>query len=184
MADALIDWLLVTFDAVAERDPGVATDLLLPPADIVRAVRVVPSNSLAAPLTFVFTGFPGIFLHPGALYDSHYPVCGCDACDEDVPDLLENLESMVRVVVSGGYLKGWIPAMNRRSTTVWPSRGVGRKPSASMPRNCPRERWSSHESFSRPTDTGCPGRRRCGTQLVPAATDKPGIRGAPSTYGS
>lgn len=109
VADALIDWLLDTFDAVAERDPGVATDLLLPPADIVRAVRVVPSNSFAAPLTFVFTGFPGIFLHAGALHDSHYPVCGCDACDDEVPVLLENLESMVRVVVSGGYFERFDP---------------------------------------------------------------------------
>ena len=109
VADTLIDWLLDTFDAVAERDPGVATDLLLPPADIVRAVRVVPSTSFAAPLTFVFTGFPGIFLHAGALYDSHYPVCGCDACDDDVQELLENLESMVRAVVSGGLYELFDP---------------------------------------------------------------------------
>lgn len=109
VADALIEWLRSTFDAVADQDPGVAQDLLHLPADVVRAVRIVPSNPQAAPLTFVFTGFPGIFLHAGALHDSHYPVCGCDACDDDVPDLLENLESMVRAVVSGGYFERFDP---------------------------------------------------------------------------
>lgn len=109
VADALIGWLLDNFDAVAERDPGVATDLLLLPADVVRAVRVIPSNSFAAPLTFVFTGFPGIILHAGALHDSYYPVCGCDACDDGVPDLLENLESTVRAVVSHGCFERFDP---------------------------------------------------------------------------
>lgn len=102
VADSLIDWLLDSFDVVADRDPGVASDLLFDFEDVVRAVRVVPSNPLAAPLTFVFTGFPGILLHAGALHDSHYPVCGCDACDDDVDSLAEDLESVVRAVVSGG----------------------------------------------------------------------------------
>ena len=105
VADALIAWLLDTFDVDVERDPDVASALLFPSEDVVRAVWVVPFNLLAAPLTFVFTGFPGIFLHAGALYDAHYPVCGCDACDDDVPELLENLESVVRAVVSGRFFE-------------------------------------------------------------------------------
>lgn len=105
VADALIDWLLGAFDVVVEREPEVASDLLFPSEDVVRAVRVVPSILFAAPVTFVFTGFPGIFLHAGALYDAHYPVCGCDACDDDVPELLENLESVVRAVISGCFFE-------------------------------------------------------------------------------
>lgn len=109
VADSLIDWLLDSFDVVVDRDPGVASDLLFAFEDVIRAVRVVPSNPLAAPLTFVFTGFPGIFLHAGALHDSHYPVCGCDACDDDVDSLAEGLESVVRAVVSGGFFERFDP---------------------------------------------------------------------------
>lgn len=115
VADALIEWLLSTFDALADQDPGVAQDLLHLPVDVVRAVRGVPSNPLAAPLTFAFTGFPGVFLHSGALHDFDFPVCGCDACDHDASSVAEKLEWTVRTVVAGGYSERFDP---------WPGRWI------------------------------------------------------------
>ena len=77
---------------VVEPDPRAVTDLLLLPNEVVHAVRVTPRNPASAPLTFVFTPFPGVYLHAGSLHDFHFPVCGCDACDDSVADLVEELE--------------------------------------------------------------------------------------------
>ncbi|KFF58740.1 hypothetical protein JF66_16330 [Cryobacterium sp. MLB-32] len=103
VADALIEWLQTTFEVAVDQAPSAAADLLRLPKDVVRAVRVVPRDPTAAPLTFVLTPFPGVYLHAGVLHDFHLPVCGCDACDDDVLTLAEELEWTVRTVVSGGY---------------------------------------------------------------------------------
>lgn len=103
VADALIEWLQGTFDVAVDESAGVASDLLRPPEEVVRAVRIVPRDSSAAPLTFVLTGFPGVYLHAGMLHDFQFPVCGCDACDEGVVELADDLEWTVRTVVNGGF---------------------------------------------------------------------------------
>ncbi|WP_370449917.1 DUF6226 family protein [Cryobacterium sp. Hh7] len=102
-ATALVEWLEATFIVDVEQNLDVATDLLRVPDDVAKAVRVVPRKPTAASLTFVLTPFRGIFLHAGLLHDFHFPVCGCDACDDDVTDLMDDLEWTVRTVVSGGY---------------------------------------------------------------------------------
>jgi hypothetical protein len=109
VAGALIDWLQETFDVSVDESPEVASDLLRPPEDAVRAVRIVPSDKRAAVLIFVLTGFPGVYLHAGALHDFHFPVCGCDACDEGVKELADDLEWTVRTVVQGGYTERFLP---------------------------------------------------------------------------
>lgn len=103
VASALVDWLRETYEVSVEDGPGTASDLLRIPDEVIRSIRVVPREPAAAPLTFVFTGYPGIFLHAGVLHDFHFPFCGCDACDDDVAELAEQLEWTVRTVVSGGY---------------------------------------------------------------------------------
>lgn len=115
VADALIRWLERTFDVAAERREEVAGDLLRAPEGFLRAVRVTPNAASAAPLTFVFTSFPGIQLHAGALHDFPFPVCGCDACDVDILSLAEDLEWTVHTVVGGGYSEQF---------GSWPSRWV------------------------------------------------------------
>jgi hypothetical protein len=74
-----------------------------PAEGILRAVRVVPTNPDSAPLTFVFTSFPGVILHAGLLHDFPTPQCGCDACDETAGTAADELESIVLAVVAGGY---------------------------------------------------------------------------------
>lgn len=100
---ALVEWLENTYDVAVEQAPSVATDLLRMPDDVIRAVRVTPREPTSAPLTFVLTPFPGVYLHAGSLHDFHFPMCGCDACDDDVTNMVEELEWTVRTVVSGGY---------------------------------------------------------------------------------
>lgn len=101
IADALIAHLSETFDVTVEHDPALAAELLQPRDDVARAVRLTPTSG--APLTFVFTTFPSVLVHAGELLDLLYPFCGCDACDESVATLADELESQVLAVPAGGF---------------------------------------------------------------------------------
>lgn len=103
VADALITHLCVTYDVLLTEGDEVALDLLQPAPELLRAVRVRPDDPACAALTFVFTAYPGIFLHAGVLHDFHYPVCGCDACDSEWTTEADRLEQQVLAVVAGHY---------------------------------------------------------------------------------
>ena len=107
VAERLIDWLVESYDVTVEDSPAMAGDLLRPPTDVVRAVRVRPADADAAALTFVFTSFPGIHLHAGCLVDVFSPVCGCDACDETWESCATMLEDAVFAVASGGLSEAY-----------------------------------------------------------------------------
>ncbi|MDO9398190.1 MAG: DUF6226 family protein, partial [Herbiconiux sp.] len=110
VARALVDWLVGAFELTVESGPDVVVDLLLPaPSEVVHAVRVTPVDRRCAPMTVVLTPFPGVMLHAGALQDFAWPFCGCDACDDDVLDLVTDLEWVMRTVVSGGFHE-WLDA--------------------------------------------------------------------------
>lgn len=116
IADALIAWLTETFDVAVVDDVVTANDLLLLPESVVRSVRVAPADSCSAPITFVYSGLPGIFLHAGHLHDSHFPTCGCDACDESVDGCLDDLEWVVRTIVRGGFSETVTPGREPRTS--------------------------------------------------------------------
>lgn len=103
VAEALIEYLLRRYDAWSRDDPAVVADLMSGRDDIVRAVRITPAGDDAAPLTFAFTGYPGVVLHAGLLHDFHFPSCGCDACDESAAALADELEETVTAVTDGRY---------------------------------------------------------------------------------
>lgn len=103
VAEALIAWLVETYDATAAEDPARVADALAHKIEARRAVTVTPADDRAAPITLVFTSFPGLIMHAGVLYDDRMPHCGCDACDEGVLDLAEELEHKVFAVVTGGF---------------------------------------------------------------------------------
>lgn len=151
IAQALIEWLTDTFDVTVEWTIDAAADLLHPPENVLNAARVVPRNSNAAPLTFVLTQFPGVFLHAGSLHDFHFPDCGCDACDDDVASVADELEWTVRCVVLGGYSERF---------DNWPSRwveyrledpGVGMRSGRVRTQELPKERVA-HARATTPTD--------------------------------
>ena len=102
IADALISHLEGTYAIDVREDPALAGDLLLPDPDVRRAVRLTPHHAGAAPLTFVFTGFPGVIVHAGVLHDFPFPACGCDACDETSESTADRLEMLVLGVAVGG----------------------------------------------------------------------------------
>jgi hypothetical protein len=103
ISDALIDWLESSFDVEVDESVSNADDLIHHRDDVVRAVRVRPRRSDAAPLTFVYTSFPSVIVHAGALHDFLFPVCGCDACDEHWEPVADDLEWTVVTVTAGGY---------------------------------------------------------------------------------
>ncbi len=97
----LIDWLAAEFDVTVTE--GAPPALSHERDDIVRSVRIDPSDPMAAPLGFVFTSFPSVFLRAGVLHQSVAPVCGCDACDEEWESSADELEQLVIAVTSGRF---------------------------------------------------------------------------------
>lgn len=51
---------------------------------------------------FELTDHPGVMVRVDGR-DFPFPVCGCDACDEDVVGLAEQMEHLVEAVVAGRY---------------------------------------------------------------------------------
>ncbi len=111
VANALIDYLQRAFDATVRREsavPGVPGGGFDPPLlhaqdDVVEVVRVTPERPDAAPLSFAFTAFPGVFVEAGVLHTFPYPICGCDACDDTAEAQAAELERLVFGVTGGSY---------------------------------------------------------------------------------
>ncbi|WP_454112102.1 DUF6226 family protein [Microbacterium aurum] len=116
VADALIAHLRDTYDVEVEEGVEAAEDLLHASYhEVVRAARIRPKDPTCASVTLVFTAYPGIYMHAGALNDFHYPVCGCDACDSNWQAEADNLERHVLAVVTGHYHE----TIERRDLDPW-----------------------------------------------------------------
>ena len=101
IADALVAHLSRTFDVEVSRDSAFADDLLNVPDDVVRVVRVTPKAVNTADVTFVFTAYPSVIVHAGALLDLRYPSCGCDACDSTWESEADEMEWEVAAIADG-----------------------------------------------------------------------------------
>jgi hypothetical protein len=108
VARALIDYLNRAYDVVLESGPSCIDIFLRPelgfnpsPVHFLDAVTITPSKLTCAPLTFGFTSLPGLYLRAGVLHDFRFPDCGCDACDEGIDYLLDELEQAVFAVTQG-----------------------------------------------------------------------------------
>ncbi len=53
-------------------------------------------------MTVAYTNFPGLLVRFGRWHMDAFPRCGCDACDEDVDDLVIELAERVEALVQGG----------------------------------------------------------------------------------
>lgn len=69
-----------------------------------QAVRLTPSGG-GAPITVTFTSLPGVVVHAGHGFDTAFPRCGCDACDEPPDELVELLNEVFADVASGGLVE-------------------------------------------------------------------------------
>ncbi|MDE2859983.1 MAG: DUF6226 family protein [Chloroflexota bacterium] len=84
------------------------------------SVRLTPSDSGAAPITVVFTNFPGLHLRFGHWLIEPFPDCGCDACDESAEGEIENLTDMVDDVTAGRF-REWV-RIPMLSSAAWKGR--------------------------------------------------------------
>ena len=66
-------------------------------------VRLTPKDPDAAPVSVVFTAFPGLRIRFGRWYIEPFPGCGCDACDESAEDEIERLNDMIDDVTAGRF---------------------------------------------------------------------------------
>ncbi len=62
VAQALVDWLCARFEVRALQDPGIAAELSETAEPAVQSVRLIPADRACAPLSLVFTDFPGVTL--------------------------------------------------------------------------------------------------------------------------
>ncbi|MET3812312.1 DUF6226 family protein [Arthrobacter sp. UYEF3] len=113
VAQALVGYLAAEYDVDIDEKPAHAGELLREASDVRRAVRVTPRSAVAAPLTLVLTGYPGVMVHAGVLHDFPFPACGCDACDETAGSTADRLEQLVLAVAAGGYSERY-PVGRRR----------------------------------------------------------------------
>ena len=104
VATALIEHLAAHYDVTVEEGSG--TPLPPPhapsPDRVLRAVRLVPQDTHAAPITFAMTDDPSIWLFAGALLSAPHPSCACNACDEEWEGCADALEAQVFTIVGGG----------------------------------------------------------------------------------
>jgi hypothetical protein len=114
-ADALVVRLVERYEVTAQ-DVPVATlpESSLPGVPrLVRAVRLLPRAG--ACLVVAITDFPGVRLWFGHWASSHAPTCGCDACDEDAQDAIEELTRTVADVVAGRFRE----RLSRHPRRLW-----------------------------------------------------------------
>lgn len=124
VAEALIEYLAATYDVTVDEGFAVASasQHAPDPEDVVRAVRLTPARTAAAPLTFVLTSYPSVILDAGVLCSFAHPSCGCDACDETWEDAADDLEWQV-LAVAGGGLKEYVSEPRRAKLRY--QRGMG-----------------------------------------------------------
>ena len=68
-------------------------------------IELSPDDPDCAPVTVVFTGFPGVRVRFGKWKEEPFPNCGCDACDEDADGEIEGMTEMFESVVAGGFIE-------------------------------------------------------------------------------
>ena len=73
-------------------------------------VRLTPADLRAAPITVVFSDFPGLHIRFGKWWQEPFPVCGCDACAESGEQLAEELARLVDSVIAGRFREGYAPS--------------------------------------------------------------------------
>lgn len=74
-------------------------------SDIARVVLVRPEDPQSASITIAYSGFPGLMTRLGRWTLKAYPVCGCDACDDDPNALAESLLEQVEAVTEGRFVE-------------------------------------------------------------------------------
>ncbi|MFQ1003812.1 DUF6226 family protein [Modestobacter sp. SSW1-42] len=83
------------------------------------AQRLHPATGDGADLVVVRTDFPGVHLRAGRWTDASFPRCGCDACDEQVDELIEELVAFAGDVTGGRFGEQLTAGPGPRELTTW-----------------------------------------------------------------
>ncbi len=67
-----------------------------------RAVELRPPSGTGATVLLAWTGFPGVVVHAGHSYELVLPSCGCDACDEPLDWMVDELHRDIDGIAAGG----------------------------------------------------------------------------------
>ncbi|WP_412748095.1 DUF6226 family protein [Krasilnikovia sp. M28-CT-15] len=114
---------------------------------LVRIVRLIPRAPVAGPVAIGFTDFPGLTVRLGRWHELALPVCGCDTCDEDPKQLVDDLHREIYAHVEGGL---WEGVRRRLHGSWWETRLVG--PDFSQGRSGPlsgrQARAARHEGYA------------------------------------
>lgn len=99
-AAGLVSELVGNFDVEAMVG-STAVDFPDWPDGSIETIRLVPA--VGTPLAIMITDFPGVFIRFGAWGREAFPACGCDACDEQPPDVIETMHRLIEAAVAGRY---------------------------------------------------------------------------------
>jgi hypothetical protein len=80
-------------------------------------IRLQPADG--APVTFLFTDFPGVLIRFGQWATEAFPVCGCDVCDEKPDDVVTRMRNLIDLIVAGGYQEV-LTKRSLRQSFDWP----------------------------------------------------------------
>ena len=119
----IIDRLQSKYDVTLTEGYGLDEELERRMTLAAPTVILTPSDSGAAPISIVFSAFPGLHLRFGRWHVEPFPDCGCDACDESAEGEIERLIDIVDDVTAGRFREGIrIPLLSRsgwRETELW-----------------------------------------------------------------
>lgn len=137
---ALVDYLAATY-AVERADSTV---------DGRTNIRLTPKSGGGTPLTFAFgtQDSPHVRLRAGWRFEGLWPDCGCDACDDDVIVLLDELENTALTIVQGG-MSEWRSGPDPSSHLIIDDAG--------NPVGDDHIPWRIHVQFDGPLETGSGG---------------------------
>jgi len=72
---------------------------------VLSAVKLIPTDTNAAPIGIVLTTYPGLIVYCGKWAVLNFPECGCDACAETLEDEQQRLADVVDDVVGGRFME-------------------------------------------------------------------------------
>lgn len=133
VADRLVSRLISRYQVEAE-----AAEVTGPWRAIQRVTRLVPDGD-GTPVTIVWTSV-GVAVRAGHAYERGFPVCGCDACDEDPDRLATDLEETLEALATGGLSERRRPHRIGADEATVALRGPGSSGSSSGRLTEPRDR--------------------------------------------
>ena len=114
VADALLEHLTSTYDVHLEQDSWFTREKLGDAPSTHRELQLTLASPMSAPLRLAWTDFPGVVVQAGLVarlvhQQQILPPCGCDACDDDLERLVQELEELVLAVAEGRFHERLLP---------------------------------------------------------------------------